>query len=393
MTDYYDIHNWKESPAKFYDYFKNRSKSKYKVEFVTPLIIDTVKLYALLKLKVSSSPNGFYTYVQEGLPLDNMIWWDYILESEKGFIHIWRTSHVIEAMYWFENGQLDLAKFFHQNIKQSIDDIRKVIKSFDQHILYINHYKSYRDCTEYLWKEIEKINLTPPNSPEIHAVEKAILDKYFQELKEFMENSIKFHTLGKSLLLNAAFEIESFLNLVIRVGATPNLKDYPDVLKKHLNNSFPDKLKNLKFYSIILLNDIDLENQSIKDAFELMTLRNKYVHFDESSAHNRIGEIYFDNDFPLQPTTKEAPAVSALKQIFHRPDFKTVKKAFETANNFVAYLESLFIPEYAKSLVFLLKQNPIGYNENRKVYSGVSNELMAEFYFPLSPKGDDPSSS
>lgn len=42
-----------------------------------------------------------------------------------------------------------------------------------------------------------------------------------------MENSIKFHTLGKSLVLNAAFAIKSFLNLVIRIGATSQLRDYP----------------------------------------------------------------------------------------------------------------------------------------------------------------------
>jgi hypothetical protein len=162
MTDYYDISNWTQKPTKFFDYIGNRDKSKLKMEFVSPLSVDTVKLYALLKSKISNQPNGFYTFVQQGLPLDNMIWWDFVLESDKGFIHIWRTTHVLEAMYYLEGESFDLNRFLHLNIAYKMEDIQSTIASFDKHTIYINHYKSYKDCVDYLWKEISKLDLEPP---------------------------------------------------------------------------------------------------------------------------------------------------------------------------------------------------------------------------------------
>ncbi len=382
MTDYYDIKIWNKKPEKFYNNFLDRDKSKIQTEMVSPLNVDTVKLYALLKTFISPTPNGFYTFVQKGLPLDNMIWWDFILESDKGFIQIWRTTSIIEAMYYFEDGVFDLNKFLHTNISKYITDVQNTISSFDKHSVYINHYRSYKECVTYLWKEILTLDLNPPVSPETHVVEDKIFNSYKDNIEQFMKTSVKFHTLGKSLVLNAAFEIESFLNLVIRVGASRHLKEFPDVLHKYLNSTFSDKLKNLKFYSVILNGAVDLENQAIKDANALMTLRNKYVHFDESSVHNKLGDVFFDGDFPLHPTSKDSPAVEAFKQVFHRPDFKTVKTAYDTSIAFVDYMQSLFIKEYSKSVPFLLETNPLGYNETKKVYSAIYNQVIVDFYCP-----------
>jgi hypothetical protein len=240
-----------------------------------------------------------------------------------------------------------------------------------------------------LWKEINKLDLSSPLSPDKHVIEEKIYKDYFSKVRTFSENSVIFHTLGKSLVLNAAFELEAFLNLVIRVGANPELQDYPDILKKHLSSTFLEKLKNAKFYSAVLNININLENSAIKDAFELMTLRNKYVHADETSSHNKIGEVFFDNDFPLHPISKDAPAIESLKQVFHRPDFKTVDKSYKTVNNFIKYIESLFKPEYTKGLIFILSQNPIGFNENTKAYSVIYNQQSPDFYLSTKEDSDE----
>ena len=127
MKDYYDIHTWTEKPNKFFKYISNKDKSKIKLEWQSPLNIDTVKIFALLKDTISQKPNGFYSFVQQGLPLDNIIWWDYVLESDKGFIPIWRTASVLEAMYHFEDGNFDLNKFLHSNINKYSKNINDTI--------------------------------------------------------------------------------------------------------------------------------------------------------------------------------------------------------------------------------------------------------------------------
>lgn len=379
FNDFYRIEAWQESPQRFFKFMSAKDKSK-KMTRVAPLQIDVVKLYALLKLKISNQPNGFYTLVSVGRPLDNMIWWDFILESKKGFIQVWRTPHIVEAIYEFDDGAFDLHKFFNENINHHIKPILDEIKGFEKHTVYINHYKSYKECVRSLWKQIQKIDLTEPKGPATHVAKKEELNTYHKEVKRFIKNSVKFHTLGKSMVLNAAFQIESFLNLLIRVGSIQELRIYQEVLDKYLRSEFMYRLRNLSFHINILSHDVDTKHQAVKDANELMILRNKYVHFEEDTAHNKIGEVAFDSDIPLHSVSQDRPAVETFKQIFHRPDFDTVKKAYETANNFVLYIESLIHPQVKKSVLHVLEQNPISYNESRQTYSSVFTPLSLDFF-------------
>ena len=377
--DYYSISSWNHRSGKFFDWMTKKDKPQ--LPMIAPLDVDPLKLYALLKSFVSNQPNGFYTMVRGGKPLDGIFWWDFLLESDKGFIHIWRTPYILEAMYKFDDGDFDLIKFCEKNINENIKSVLKEIDSFEKHTVYINHYKSYKECVRYLWEEILKIDLTPPVSPAKHLVnDKSDLDAFKEGMQKFSNNSVKFHTLGKSLVLNAAFEIESFLNLTIRIGSAGELNMYPEVLERLLRGDFMYRLRNMTYYSNIILSKIDTKHQAIKDANELMILRNKYVHFEEDEAHNKLGEIPFDNDFPLHPISKDRPGIEAIRQVFHKPDFNTVKKAQETSANFVAYMISLFHPSYREEISTLLEQNPISYNETRGVYSSVYTTVAMDFF-------------
>lgn len=378
FNDFYKIEAWQESPKRFFKFVSSKDMSK--IKRVAPVNVDVIKLYALLKLKISDQPNGFYTLLSEGRPLDNMIWWDFILESKRGFIQVWRTPHIIEAIYEFDDDDFDLVKFFNENINSHIKPILAAIKRFEKHTVYINHYKSYKECVRSLWAQIQKIDLSVPTSPTNHLSNEGELESYHKEVKKFIKNSIKFHTLGKSMVLNAAFQIESFLNLLIRVGCTQELKDFQEILDKYLRSEFMFRVRNLGFYVNLLVSNVDTKHQAIKDANELMILRNKYVHFEEDTAHNKIGEVSFDCAFPLHTISKDRPAIDTIKQIYHRPDFDTVKKAYETTNNFVSYIQSLIHPKVKKSVLFVLEQNPISYNELRGVYSSIFNPVSLDFF-------------
>lgn len=111
--DYFGIEHWRDKPAK---YFSNIVKGeKLKAISISPLKIDVVKLYALLTLKISHQPNGFFDLLRIAKPLDNTIWWDFILECDKGYIQVWRTPFVIEVKYYFD-GEFDVESFFNTNI-------------------------------------------------------------------------------------------------------------------------------------------------------------------------------------------------------------------------------------------------------------------------------------
>lgn len=376
-VDYADVQYWRNPAKKFFE-FMSRSE-KFKTERASPLKVDPLKLYALLRTKISHQPNGFFDLMKAGKPLDNPIWWDFILECDKGFIQVWRTPFIIEASYYFD-GPFDLETFFNKNIQQYKKEIETTISNFDRHTIYINHYQSYRECVETLWKEISAIDLTLPKSPLAHMTNVGEMESYTQQVKSFSANSVKYHALAKSLVLNAAFKVESFLNLIIRIGSTPELRLYPDVLAKFTKQDFQSRVKNIRFYSQILTADIDMESNVYRETKQLMTLRNKYVHYEEDAVHNKLGEIYYDRDYPLHPVEERRPAIEALIQTFHHPDMDTVRKAYETSNDFITMVESLFEPTLKGNLCFLIEQNPIGYNESIGIYSSVYTPISLDFF-------------
>jgi hypothetical protein len=385
--DYSDIENWRDNPQK---YFANLgAQERLKTFRISPLKIDTVKLYALLTLKVSHQPNGFFDLLKVRKPLDNTIWWDFILECAKGYIHIWRTPFILETQYHFD-GELDVESFFDTNFDKYKKEIAEKIKTFDRHIIYINHYKSYNGCVETLWKEIQEINLAVPEAPTSHLTLDGEMEKYTKLVEIFSASSIKYHALAKSLLLNAAFKIESYLNLLIRIGATPELRQYPEVLSRFLKMEFAQRVKNFRFYSQILTADIDMGSDIYRKAKELMTLRNKYVHYDEDATHNKLGEILYDRDYPLHQVEENRPAIDAIIKTYHNPNIHTVHQAYEISNQFVTMVENLFIPEMKNGLQFLVDQNPIGFNETKAVYSAVYTPIALDFFAGIEKPVTDP---
>lgn len=375
--NYLDIVCWRKLPDKF---FKSVTRQKaFNTIKISPLKADPLRLYALLISKISHQPNGFFDLVKVNKPLDNTIWWDFVLECDKGFIQVWRTPYVLEANFFFE-GELDLELFFKSNIEKYKDEIDKAIENFERHTIYINHYQSYHQCVETLWKDISEIDLTLPQSIQGHTVLMKEFENYAEELKKFTERSVKYHALAKSLVLNAAFKIESFLNLIIRIGCTPELRNYPDVLSKFTKQDFQFRIKNLRFYTQIFSGDIDMSGDIYRQTRELMTLRNKYVHYEEDTSHNKLGKIYYDRDYPLHPLGDHRPAVEAMIQTYHHPSLDTVRNAYETSNNFVSMLQSLIIEKLRESIQHLIEQNPIGFNETRKVYSSVYMPASLDFF-------------
>ncbi|WP_333624543.1 hypothetical protein [Sphingobacterium siyangense] len=375
--DFSDIGFWKYPMIKFLTDLNSKDQKHIRLE--SSLKIDPLKLYTLLTLKISQQPNGFFDLVKVRKPLDNPIWWDFVLECPKGYIQIWRTPFVIEAKYHFD-GEIDLESFFNSNIDRYKDEIEKGIKNFDKHTLYINHYQSYLQCVNTLWKEVSEIDLTLPETSKNHRSSETDMEKYSKDLDQFLKNSVRYHALAKSLVLNAAFKIESFLNLIIRIGSIPEMRLYPDVLSKFTKQDFQSRVKNIRFYTQILSSDIDMGGDVYRNTKELMTLRNKYVYYEEDAVHNKLGEIYYDRDYPLHPLQENRPAIESIKHTFHHPDFSTVRKAYETSNSFVEMIEELFHKEIKQSLLNLIQQNPIGYNETKGMYSAIHMPIALDFF-------------
>lgn len=368
-----DIKNWTDCQTKQFEYsFPNKRKEAKFNQRISPLNIDPKPLYALLTKFISKKPNGYYTYMQKGLPLDNMIWWDFILTCGDSVIHVWKTCLMLEAGFYSDSKTINIEKYSK--------DINETLNSLEKHSVYLNHYKSYSQCVNFLWKEITQINLTPPKIPETHVVTPEMADNIGKTSSEYLKNSVKFHVLGKSLILNSAFMAEAFINTLIRIGLDPQFYEFDSVFKNFMKSNFSDRLKGLPLFSRIFADKVNFEEKVIKDTVELMTLRNKYVHADESSHYNKIGQIFFDNDFPVFGSDDVPWGFEEIRREFHNPSFELVKWSYDVTRDFIKYIEGLINEKIREQIVYLANQNPIGFNENKQVYSAIFREDMFNFY-------------
>jgi hypothetical protein len=380
--DIYDIENWKNIPTEFFEELKKKFEDRKSLKSydLRNYEIDHVKLYCLLKSKVSEVPNGLFTMMMDKpFPLGNIFWWDFVIESKYGFVHFYRSQSKIEVATNIDASIFDVIKFVTTNLKKFSKTIDETKKSLEIHSLYVNHYMSYWECTKNLWLEINTLTIAP------EAIEKSLEDnpeQFKASISQFISNNVKFHTYGKSILLNAAFMIEAYLTLLIRVTAKKDLKAYPDILKKHVNSNFTEKLKNLKYYSFILKTDVDLNHKAILDTLKVIELRNKYVHADLSSKINDLGTVHFDGYFPVFPAYKYSPIIENIVRVYQVPSFDTIKFAYDASSEFVRYLQSLFIEEEIVHTVnMIMMQNPIGFNQDLKVYSAIFSNLLMDARF------------
>jgi len=373
-----DISNWNNKPDKFFSQLQKEINDREPVEIIDlrKFNIDLVKLYCLFKAKISPYPNGFYTFLIKDKPIANLFWWDFILESEFGFLHFFRKQSHVEVMLCVSENEFNLKYFVDYNFKKYAKEIEKVKSKLETHTLYINHYDSYKKCVDELWLNIKDLKIDPIDLEE---EVKKDSKRATALMQAYMENNVKLHTLGKSLILNAAFMIESYLNFLIRITAKSELRAYPEVMKKYLGNNFVEKLKSLKFYTVLLSKDVDLNNKAIIDAQKVMNYRNKYVHFDLSSELNKIGVVHFDQYFPVFPAYKESPIIENVKLSFQIPSFDIMKFSYQACHQFIKYIDSLLIEnEWSDGVRLLMSQNPIGFNEQKKVYSAIFSNLRID---------------
>lgn len=376
-----DIKVWNKKPEAYFKYATSKKNIKKVNSGILKLDCKPVELYALLDSQLGLKPNGVYTSLISGYPMTNPIWWDFIIESSIGYINVVRTNSRLEAQYGLDDKDFDIKKFFKQNIKKYRKDIDEKMKTYELHKTFINHFYSYKKCAEYLSKEIEKLVLNEPHLPTSHVMSKKTSENYSKEMERYISESIKFHALGKSLVLNSAFAVDSFINLLIRLGSEVYLNKQKHLIRLHLNSNFETRLRNLYALSTIFKDEIDLQNETIKDCLQLMTLRNKYVHSDESSPINYLGNVRFDDLYPLFETPVNGPIVDNIRKTYHHPTYEEVIWAYKNIEKIVIYIKTLVRDEYLELFDTYTEQNPIGYNTGTNRYSVIYPGDMTTFSF------------
>jgi|GEM_PF-5938315 len=380
--DYYDIGNWLPSGAKDQEYLKMRKgkRTKYAPKIQSLEAYESRYIYALFDAVLDIKPNGLMTAFQSPTPIENPFWWDFVIKSKLGYISVVRGASTLEVQARLLDDTFDLDKFFIENLSKYSEQINSKLSEYSQLKTFINHYRSYQECTEALRKEIEGLDLTIPELPSAKERSGKEMHIYENRQREFIQNSIKFHALGKSLILNSAFMVEAFITLFIRFTAGNKLQEQKHLLALHLKSNFKTKLQNLSALSIVMNDDVNLSRHEVIRVLDLMTLRNKYVHNDETSALNRLNDIYFDDLFPLFDFDTNA-IQDTIISTHHNPSYEKVIESHEDAKNFIEYVYSLVKAKDRPHLLRYMKQSRVVYNPQTYKYELVypENTVMAVF--------------
>jgi hypothetical protein len=388
-----DIRAWSPAEREYLDILQSEvgdqsARPKPNVRW-TKLDVDSCQTYALCKLFIAEQPNGLYTSVRRGLPLDNIVWWDFVMRCESTTLHIIRTAHILEARV-YDNDPLSLDFEPNHFLKLNLKNLAAVVAAqedtFERHSVFLNHYDSYRSCVDWLWTEVSALEPTAPKPPDSHLSTKEEIDTYFKAEQAFLIASHKLHVLGKSLILNSAFMAEACLNTLFRVGAAPPLRVSGPAMSHLLRANFRDKLRLIRACSLVFKADPDMAHPAIKATLDLMELRNKYVHADESSRHNKLTEVKFDGDFPLHKVSGFTPGVDLALRVLHKPDRTQLTNAYGAAHEFSRYMLQLIKPIYRDDMKSFLAMSQIGFNHSKGVYSSVYTENPFTFFLHPDPQ-------
>ncbi|MGH7285710.1 MAG: hypothetical protein ACRELY_29680, partial [Polyangiaceae bacterium] len=129
---YSDMSAWADGAALFHKKFEASFATREKVpRYERRLQLREVKpllVYSLMNEFVSPRPNGFYTFLGQGFPGDNLVWWDFFMSSGPHLIAILNGANGLEAQIYSEPEGFDVEKFLMNNIARYHDRVHARIK-------------------------------------------------------------------------------------------------------------------------------------------------------------------------------------------------------------------------------------------------------------------------
>jgi hypothetical protein len=386
----FDIAAWKDG----FDLYAARAKQSTK-EDPSPMVpskmlrlrrVDPRLAYALFVEFISPHPNGFYTQMLQGLPVDNPIWWDFFLGHEEYLIDISSGVNGMEAHIFSAPEGFEVERFLLASTAKYESRINARANAYERHEVWVNHYRSYRESLKWLRDEVSTLSDAIPEIRGGFFESHAELDTELKTLEDFQQRVIRFHVLAKSLLVNAAFMCEALVSTLLRIAALGPLKQDPEtLLQPILRAPFTRKLQVLHAYTVAFLAPIDMNNPAVKNAQKLMDMRNQYVH-SELAEHSRLPDVYFDGMFPLYGGGGLGQLGAYAQRAYLTPSKRDVLGAAETAFAFDAFIRASVRPELHDRVAMHLEQAQISYNTEKRVYSVVFPRSPFQFHMTIGEK-------
>jgi len=344
------------------------SKGGIRGIYVIPEGFNELHLFVLLRLKFGS-PNGFLSHLgRPGGDPDGPFKWDYSFSPDgKINVSVVRTAMAIELQWWNDDIEpFKLVSYLERSIERDSQKIKASIETLDHYKLILNPYIRHKRLVDLAAKELSELIVTRPKMSNFEAPTIEEVKSYGDAFSAYMASIDKQASINLLAVTESAYMAESYLNILLAVLMRPEIRTSKKILRDTLYRKWLDKVERLPLDCLHLAAP-NMGDSRLRDAKIMFDLRNKVAHSYPDKEDMKVGEMWFEQSFPVLPAGQPFSEF-ALALHNQLPSKVEAEFCIEAADKFTTFLSELIYQEVREKVEFLFTSNPIGFNETKGIY-------------------------
>lgn len=329
-----------------------------------------IDLFCYLSAKYGD-PNGILTLLKND-DSDNLIHWDWMLDSPKGLVYIQGHNFRTEIHVSGEVIESGLNKFdFISQIKADFKNYGQGIsitkKSLEKWTEFINPYYRIKSTIEQSFIKLNELNL---NLKQDRIDLKTTQNQFeFEEVKEKWTETLQKYdfAVGQVFGLRAMLPVmaESFVNFLLFILTKPEVKLNERLYQTTIRQPIDIRVQSLHLNCNGFSSNVDYTAEECKKFHTLMNERNDLLHGNVNINKQAFGSVYFDNKMPIFEEYEDFWEKSIGISI-RTMNIASIYDEYEVVKNFINYILSKLDIKIRPQIEHLLNTARLGFNEKTK---------------------------
>jgi hypothetical protein len=327
--------------------------------------IKPIDLYCYLVAKFGS-PNGILTLFRND-DSDNLVHWDWILESEYGIItiqgHNFRTEigipkEIVDKGLTINDFIMQIKSDF-KNYGKEISETKKSLEKWTE---FINPFFRIQSTIRILFGKLEELNLDVEKDRIEHP---SFFSEDQEELNKIWTETLNKYDFATGLVYGIRSMLpvmaESFINLLIFVLCKPEIKKNERLYQSFLRQQIDIRIQSLPIFCEGFELDIDYTAKECRDFHTLINERNDLLHGNVNIDKQKFGEVYFNSNIPIFNEYQDfwwkliGVSIQSVK-------LKSLYDDMVIIENFIDYITSKLCIKTRNQIDLIMSKSRLGYN-------------------------------
>ena len=332
--------------------------------------IKPIDLFCYLSAKYGD-PDGILTLLKND-DSDNLIHWDWMLDSPKGLVciqgHNFRTEiHVSEEVIESGLNKFDFISQIQADFKNYGQGISITKKSLEKWTEFINPYYRIKSTIEQSFIKLNELNLNlKQDRIDLKTTQNQL---EFEEVKEKWTETVQKYdfAVGQVFGLRAMLPVmaESFVNFLLFILTKPEVKLNERLYQTTIRQPIDIRVQSLHLNCNGFSSNVDYTAEECKKFHTLMNERNDLLHGNVNINKQAFGSVYFDNKMPIFEEYEDFWEKSIGISI-RTMNIASIYDEYGVVKNFINYILSKLDIKIRPQIEHLLNTARLGFNEKTK---------------------------